>query len=437
MWKADRWEPRVRRMLDPIYFYLMANNQTILYKKLPDAPGVYLMRGAKKKLLYVGKAINLRRRVSSYFLRPHDSRIEKLVSEIKRIDHEKTESALEALLLEAKLIKELQPPYNILQKDDKSFLCIEITKEKFPRVILVRAKNVDLKKKNIYGPFLSGRAVKEALKIIRRIFPFSIHPPEEVGKLTRPCFDYQLGLCPGTCVGAISEAEYKKNIDNIKLIFNGKKRRIISNLKKEMKQASNALNFEKADRIKRQIFGLEHIRDISLISSDFINESLAEPSQTSKIHRIEGYDISNISGTSAVGGMVVFTDGEPNKKEYRRFKIKTIIGANDVGMLEEVLRRRFARHGLNIPPEERWPDPDLILIDGGLAQVNVAEAVLHELGIHIPVIGIAKGPERKRNDIIGHIPEGVEIKTLVRVRDEAHRYSIGYHKKVREGQFFN
>lgn len=407
------------------------------------------MKGIKNKLLYVGKAINLRRRVSSYFLRPHDSRIQQLVREIKKIDHRETESALEALLLEAKLIKELQPPYNILQKDDKSFLCVEITREKFPRVILVRAKNVDLKKKNIYGPFLSGRAVKEALKIIRRIFPFSIHPSKELSRGEalgiykglasgkRGCFDYQLGLCPGTCVGAIEAKEYKKNISNIKLIFNGKKRRIISNLKKEMKQASKALNFEKADRIKRQIFGLEHIRDISLISSDFINDSLASPIENSKLKienfRIEGYDISNISGTSAVGGMVVFVNGEPDRGQYRRFKIKTIIGANDVGMLEEVLRRRFARG----PEVEGWKHPNLVLIDGGLAQVNVAESVLHELDIKIPVIGIAKGPERKRNDIIGHIPEGVDIKTLIRVRDEAHRYSIGYHKKVRSGQFFN
>ncbi len=412
----------------------MAKN---LYEKLPDSPGVYLMRGAKNKLLYVGKAINLKRRVSSYFLRPHDSRIEKLVSEIRKIDHKKTESALEALLLEAKLIKELQPPYNIREKDDKSFLCVEITKEKFPRVILVRAKNVDLKKMNIYGPFLSGGAIREALKIIRRIFPFSIHSSEELGKFKRPCFDYQLGLCPGTCVGVVTEEEYKRNIENIKLIFKGGKKRIISNLKRDMKSASKSLGFEKAERIKRQIFGLEHIRDVSLISHDFIQDSLVSPIENSKLKienfgRIEGYDISNISGTSSVGGMVVFTNGEPDKKEYRKFKIKTVIGANDVGMLEEVLRRRFARG----PEVKGWQYPTLVLIDGGIAQVNVAEAVLNELNINIPVVGIAKGPERKRNDLIGRLPEGYDLNTLIKVRDEAHRYSIGYHRNLRGGNMF-
>ncbi len=418
----------------------MAKN---LYEKLPDTPGVYIMKDVSGRVLYVGKAINLKRRVSSYFLRPHDNRIEQLVREIRKIDHKPTESALEALILEAKLIKEIQPPYNIREKDDTSFLCVEITAEKFPRVVLVRAKNTDLKKKNVFGPFLSSKAIKEALKIIRRIFPYSTHTPEEIEKYARlsrtfsekqvrGCFDYQIGLCPGTCVGLISEADYKKNIKNIRLIFEGKKKRIISSLEKEMKAASRMLNFEKAERIKRQIFGLQHIRDVSLISNDFIEHSIAEPAIELKNQRIEGYDISNISGTSAVGSMVVFTNGQPDKKEYRKFKIKTIIGANDVGMLEEVLRRRFARG----PEVEDWAYPDLILIDGGLAQVNTAEAVLNELNINIPIVGVAKGPERKRNDLIGHLPAGYDLKTLVKVRDEAHRFAIGYHRKLRGGNMF-
>lgn len=415
----------------------MKNQIGKLYEKLPDTPGVYIMKDVRGKVLYVGKAINLKRRVSSYFLRPHDNRIQKLVSEITAISHEKTESALEALILEAKLIKEIQPPYNIREKDDKSFLCVEVTKEEFPRVILVRAKNTDLKKKNVFGPFLAGKAIREALKIIRKIFPFSIHPPEEIGKFKRPCFDYQLGLCPGTCVSLISPADYKKNIENIKLIFNGKKKRIISALQKEMKAESKKLNFEKAERIRRQIFGLQHIRDITLISNDFLEDKIAESATTAKEKRIEGFDISNISGSSAVGSMVVFTNGEPNKQEYRKFRIKTVIGANDVGMLEEVMRRRFARSAKSgdVPPAERWPDPDLVLIDGGQAQVNVAEAVLRELNIDVPVVGIAKGIARKRNDLIGHLPSGYDIKTLIRVRDEAHRFAIGYHKKVRSRTF--
>lgn len=392
------------------------------------------MKGDQNKILYIGKAINLKRRVSSYFLRPHDSRIQKLVSEIRKIDYKKTESALEALILEAKLIKELQPPYNIREKDDKSFSCVEITKEEFPRVILVRAKNVDLRKKNIYGPFLSGGTIREALKIIRRIFPFSTHDlsrksPEPS---RRACFDYELGLCPGTCVGAITREDYAKNIQNIRLIFQGKKKRIISSLKREMKISAKNLDFEKAERIKRQIFSLEHIRDVSLISEDFMQDSIRNsklkislPGQGNS-RRIEGYDVSNISGTSAVGGMVVFTNGKPDKKEYRKFKIRDVIGANDVGMMEEILRRRL---------ENKWPKPNLILVDGGLAQVNVAEAVLKEFKLNIPVVGIAKGPERKRNDLIGKLPEGYDLRTLIKVRDEAHRFAISYHRKVRERIF--
>lgn len=390
---------------------------SVKHGTLPDSPGVYFMKDSRGNLLYIGKAGSLKRRVASYFLRPHDSRIQKMVSEIGRIDYEETDTALEALILESRLIKKFQPPFNVKEKDGKSFLYVEITKDKFPRVILVRGK--DLTQGTYFGPFTSASSIREALRIIRKIFPWSIHPSEKIGTYKRPCFDYEVGLCPGTCIGAVGRTEYLKNIRNIKLFFDGKKRQVVIALKKEMKQASAALEFERAEKLQRRIFALQHIRDVALIGDSQI--SVPDEDGKPKI-RIEGYDISNISGTSAVGSMVVFENGAPNKSEYRKFKIRTFDASNDVGMMREVLRRRF---------QNSWPLPQVILIDGGAPQVSVAHKVLAEFSLNIPIVGIAKGPERKKNEFIGAIPAGVTPITLIRVRDEAHRFAISYHKKLR------
>ena len=258
-----------------------------LYKDLPQTPGVYIMKNAKGEILYIGKAVNLRRRVSSYFLRPHDYRIEKLVSQIKKIKHQKTDTGLEALILESELIKKYQPPYNVLEKDDKSFLYVEITKEKFPRVLLVRGLSreksrgkdnpissvLNSKSSIYYGPFTSAASLREALKIIRRIFPYSTHDSRSTVQVPRfkACFDYQIGLCPGVCANLISAKEYAKTIRNIKLFFSGKKHQILKSLEKEMKQASKQLEFEKAEKIRRQIFALKHIEDPAFISDSSVH----------------------------------------------------------------------------------------------------------------------------------------------------------------------
>lgn len=406
----------------------MQKSVGLKYKTLPEVPGVYLMHDAAGQILYVGKAGNLRRRVSSYFERPHDVRIEMLVKKIARIDYEELDTALEALIREAELIKSLTPPFNVREKDDKSFLYVEITKDKFPRVLLARGADAVRDGKR-FGPFTSASAIREALRILRRIFPWSTHDPETIGKFERPCFDAEIGLCPGTCVGAITREEYIKNIERLTMLFEGKKKRILAAIEKEMKAASKKLDFERAAKLQRQIFALKHIRDTALIS-----DTEAPPAGPRPDYRIEGYDISNISGTSAVGSMVVFENGVPNKSEYRKFRIKSIFKPNDVGMLTEVLSRRFkyylekktAPAGANA-----WRLPDLILIDGGLAQANAAHRVILRAGLRIPIVGIAKGAERKRNDIIGAIPKGVQKSTLVRVRDEAHRFAISYHKALR------
>ncbi len=398
--------------------------QEKVYASTPESPGVYLMKNEAGEILYIGKAANLRRRVSSYFLRPHDRRIESLVSKITRIDYEKTDSALEALMLEAKLIKTHAPPFNIREKDDKSFLYIEITDEAFPRVLLVRGKEKSsLGKVKRFGPFVSGGSVREALRLLRRIFPFSTHPPEKIGKFTKPCFEYELGLCPGTCVGEIKKEEYRASIKNLARFLNGEKKAVVRDLEKKMKMLSKELEFEAASKTRAQIFSLKHIQDIAFIGDD----ELRLPASRNIRHRIEGYDISNISGTFAVGAMVVFSDEESIKSDYRKFKIRTITSANDTGMLREVLLRRF-RRGVQTGG---WPIPDLILIDGGKGQVSVAHEALEESSLDIPIVGIAKGPTRKKNEFFGVIPQWVSENTLIKVRNEAHRFAISYHRKLR------
>ncbi len=401
-------------------------DRSSLYKKLPETPGVYLMKDEKDRLLYVGKAGNLRRRVSSYFTRPHDNRIQKLVEEIDHIEHRTTDTAIEALVLEAELIKKYEPPFNIREKDGKSFLFVGITRETFPRVSLVRGKDLDKKDKKwrkTFGPFTAASSLREALRILRKVFPFNTHDPDK--KYTRPCFDYQLGLCPGLCAHSISRAEYSKTLRNLILFLSGEKKKIITQLQKEMKLASRNLEFEKAQKLQRQLFALEHIQDVALISEGEISGGEFVDRGD---YRIEGYDISNISGMSAVGSMVVAVNGRMAPEEYRKFKIRTVQGANDVGMMAEVLERRFSN---------KWPLPQLLLMDGGAPQVNAARKVLQKLKLSIPVVGLAKGPERKRNDTIGLIPRGVNLETLIKVRDEAHRFAISYHRQIRAREFIN
>ena len=377
------------------------------------------MKNGKGEILYVGKAGSLRRRVSSYFLRPYDYRIARLLSEVKRIDTEKTDTAIEALIREAQLIKEHKPPFNVREKDDKSFLCLEITREEFPRLILTRAREPVQGKR--FGPFTSAGSIREVLRVLRKIFPWSTHAPEKIRTYNRPCFDYEIGLCPGTCIGAIDKNTYGKIIYQLELYFAAKKKIVVRELENDMEKASAELEFEIAEKLRRRLFALKHIQDVAFLS----DSEIVLRNEPRKL-RIEGYDISNISGTSAVGSMVVFSGEKPNKNEYRKFKIRMVLGANDTGMLGEVITRRFRNN---------WPIPDVMIVDGGKGQVRAAKAVLRETNHRIPVVGIAKGPERKRNDVIGTLPQGVSFKTAIRVRDEAHRFAIAYHKKLRRRTF--
>ncbi len=406
-------------------------------KELPDVPGVYLMKDKKGSVIYVGKAVSLKRRVRQHFERPHGPHIPEMTRQVVEIDYVEKPTALEALILEANLIKHYWPKYNVLQKDNKSFMYLAITDEEYPRPLLVRGTDLDddaaKKYKVVFGPYTSSRSLKAALDLVRKAFPWSNCIPGQ----KRACFNHHLKLCPGVCIGVADKKVYQKTIRDLIKFFEGKKEDILKAYQKGMKKASKEKRYEEAASLRNKIFFLEHIQDVAVLKRDDEQVDRIKPGEGMAVNlfgRIEGYDISNISGTSQVASMVVFENGAPAKAEYRKFKIKTVEGSNDVASMRETLMRRLKHR--------EWRKPDLILIDGGLPQVHAAEEVLHHLNIQIPVVGIAKGRERKRNDIICS-RVSVElcdlcnkyVDLLASVRDEAHRFAIAYHRKVRSKRF--
>ena len=327
--------------------------------RLPEAPGVYFYFDRKGQLLYVGKATSLKHRVGSYFTKAHDRRIAQMVGMIARIDYVQTSTVIEALVLEANQIKAHKPRYNIIQRDDKSFLYLVVTNEAYPKPQLLRGHELErfgidpfrakltvtTRKKYIavFGPYTSGSSLRKALDLIRRVIPWSDCDPPEVTGRRRQCFNAHLGRCPGVCTGAISRSDYRKIIRHFILFFHGKKLQIVREIKRAMIDAAKRHAFEEAAVLRNRLFALEHIKDVALISREDVELPFTSSVPSGSIDlrgRIEAYDISNISGTSATGSMVVFEDGRPSKSLYRKFKIKTVHGANDVAMLEEVMRRR-------------------------------------------------------------------------------------------------
>lgn len=396
-----------------------------LTTKLPDRPGVYIFRGPSRAVLYIGKATSLRSRVASYFRRDliatRGPILVGMVETAKSVDFIETDSVLEALILEAALIKKHQPVYNTKEKDNKSFNYVVITKEDFPCVITMRGRELDTKSNEIkysFGPFPQGSVLREALAIVRKIFPFRDKCKPNSGK---PCFNAQIGLCPGVCSGAISKAEYAKTIRRIKLFFEGKKKTLVSGLERDMKTAAKNLKFEEAGRTKRMIFALKHIQDVSLIKADFGKRSDLFQKATFKI---EAYDVAHISGTNVVGVMVVVEDNEPKKSDYRKFKIKTSTN-DDNASLREMLERRFNH------PE--WPMPKLIVVDGGKAQVNTAEKALKEWGISIPVVGVVKDEHHRPREILygKKVRPFFDERLVLLANSEAHRFAVGFHRQIR------
>lgn len=395
-------------------------------KKLPQCPGVYFFLDKDGNPLYIGKATSLRSRALSYFRDSQsrmDLRIREMVNMSYRIKFQKTDSVLEALILEAKLIKKYQPKYNIKEKDDKSFNYIVITKEEFPRVLTLRRRDIEkderkaknIKVKYLFGPFPQGGSLKDALKIIRKIFPFRDKCLPLSGK---PCFNRQIGLCPGVCSGEISREDYAKIIRNIKLFFEGKKKNILKNLKTEMALFAENREFEKANLVKNQIFSLNHIQDVALIKND---SHAYEPFRRI---RIEAYDVAHISGKFTVGVFVVLEDGRLKKSDYRLFKIRGVKKPDDIASLKEILSRRLSH--------KEWPLPNLIVIDGGKAQKNMAERILRENGLKISVVSVVKDDRHRPSGFLGLKKQIDNFKKEILLSNyEAHRFATGYHKKLR------
>ena len=406
---------------------------------LPDAPGVYLFFNSTGALMYVGRATSLKSRVASYFRAQKNGpmrAIEEVVADVVTIGYVETPTVLEAILKEADLIRHEKPPYNVLLKDDKSFLWICFSADEYPRVVLVRGKDLEgagaaAKYPERWGPFIGASLTRRALEILRRIFPWSDCVPGH----SRPCFNAQIGRCPGVCTRAITPREYKKNLRRMALFLDGKRSTLEAQLLREMNVAARAKNFEDAAAARNQLFSLQHIQDIALIGRE-VDEPSPSNLAVNPFKRIEGYDISHLSGTGMVASMVVFDGGEPKKSDYRKFEIRGFTKSNDTGALRETLTRRLAH------PE--WPLPEIFFIDGGEGQVNAVMKVLRELKIARPVVGIAKGAARKnvryvfdrRNvaldravRLYGHI--------FVKVRNEAHRFAITYQRKKRQMRDFS
>lgn len=404
------------------------NKEALVKKKLPDAPGVYFFLGTKKQILYIGKATSLRSRVRSYFTNDIKEKrseiIGKMVLEAKTIEYTETDSVLEALILETNLIRTHKPVYNTRSKDDKSYNHLIITNEEFPRVLVVRAKDLtekfsDNEIKYHFGPFTSGGLFREALKIVRKLFRFydTKNPVgEEKTRMAKGKIDFnrQIGLYPEST----SPEEYKKTIRHIRLFFEGKKQEVIQELEKEMMAEAKVEHFEAAHVLKKRIFALNHIQDIALIKDD------SRLYRDEKRVRIEAYDIAHLQGSDMVGVMTVIESGEPAKNEYRKFKINDIHSSNDTGALKQVLTRRLAH------PE--WPFPQLIVVDGSTAQKNAAELILRQHAMLIPVVGVVKDERHKPIRIIGQKKLlDVHKHSILLANAESHRFAIAYHRDKR------
>jgi excinuclease ABC subunit C len=399
-------------------------------KKLPNNPGVYFFMDGKK-ILYIGKATNLKDRVKSYFandlFKTRGPKIVKMLELSTRISFQKTDSVLEALILESHLIKKQQPQYNTKEKDDKSFSYVVITDEEFPRILILRGRDIlvsnlreeklDFSIKESFGPFTSGTSLKEALKIIRKIFPFRDKCLPSINSLKKPkaCFNRQIGLCPGVCSGEISKGDYGKIVKNISRFFKGEKKIILKDFQKEMKSFSKNREFEKAGEIKKKIFALNHIQDIALIKN--------ERDIGGDDFKIESYDIAHISGSSVTGGLVVSSQGEFDKSQYRKFKIKNNPNNDDLKSLTEILERRL-RH-------LDWPLPNLFVVDGGENQLKTFKTILNKHNIEIPVVSVVKNEKHKAREILGDKEFVKNENDIYKINEETHRFTLNYHRKLR------
>jgi excinuclease ABC subunit C len=528
---------------------------------LPDRPGVYLYRDAKGQALYVGKAASLRGRVRSYFQesRPRDAKTDALVRQIGDLEYIVTDNELEALMLEANLVRKHRPRYNIILRDDKHYPFLKLTtNEDFPRLLVARRVQDD--GAVYYGPFYPATAMRETLRLARQLFPLRTCSIKIDGRLERPCIQYYIHRCNAPCTGWETREGYARTVRDAQAFLEGKDEDLVAKLTREMETAAAEEKFERAAALRDQIQSLNKVRERQkIISTDLVDQdvigvvrqggdacvelffvrqgrlmgqeafffdrvagwkdgeilsaflrqfygkhvtpaseiliseevpeaelvaewlsglrkrrvqllvpqrgakrefvAMAEANAAIALqnhllsrenrqqliveelqraltlpglpNRIEGYDVSSIQGSEQVGAMVVWENGALKKDDYKRFRIKTVAGADDFASLEEMLRRRFSKS-----LEQGTPLPDLVLIDGGRGQLNIGLNVLQELGLdYIPVVALAKQREEVyRGDSLEPLvldPTSPALHTLQKIRDEAHRFAISYHKKLR------
>ncbi len=437
--------------------------------KSPDTPGIYRFQNLLRQDIYIGKAASLKKRLNSY-CKATDPRIRNMIAVAHRIAHIETESDIEALILESQLIKQKRPQFNIVLRDDKQYFYVAFTQDQFPRIFLThqpksagtwnfshssgrdqgnrrdwfpKSGRKNQVPADYIGPFTDGAALKATLKFLRNIFPYCTCTQ----KHHNFCLNYHIGKCIGYCclVGEQlpeQHTRYRANIQAIRDILSGRKSSLVKDLRKEMERAGKKHNFDEAIELRNKLERLERVfYNAQVIKySEILKEhesGLQKLLKTKKsIIRIEGYDISNIQGTHATGSMVTFVHGIPDKNYYRKFNIKTVQGANDTAMLQEIIERRFNH------PE--WPFPDLVIIDGGKGQVNSAMIVLKEMNISIPLIGLSKDnrhagkqiiiPKRKTPIALSKLSEA-DRNLILAVDSEAHRFAISHYRHLHRKLF--
>jgi excinuclease ABC subunit C len=420
-----------------------------MVKQIPNQPGCYRYFDSNSRLIYIGKAKDLKKRVSSYFTGENDPKTTVLVRNIADIKWEVTESEIEALVLESLLIKKYKPKFNIKIKDDKDFLWVRIDMgQEFPQPELVRKTDLANKKRSekIFGPFTESRLLKEGLTILRKIFLWrdcSETKFKYYKKRGKPCLEYYIKNCEAPCANIVNANDYQLGIKQLITFLSGGKKKLIKVFERKMKTYSKNKEFEKAAIYRDKLRSLQHIdanlkmrkieedqksKDLERFI-DRLNLDLGYELEQKKDFRIEFYDISNISGSESVGSMIVWKGRGFYKNEYRKFKIKTVSGINDYKMMEEVLYRRIKRVD--------WELPDLIVLDGGKGQLGIIQRLFWENHVETPIVSLAKREEEvfgvkdghfKKTNIRRSSPEGFFIQ---RIRDEAHRFAIGYHKSLR------
>lgn len=404
------------------------------FKKLnlPDNPGVYFWKKGSE-ILYIGKATSLRDRVRSYFasdlIHTRGPGILDMVTIATTVTYQETDTVLEALILEANLIKKHQPKYNVKEKDNKSFTYLVITNDQFPRIGMIRGRTLTVQKqlnalpvniKHTFGPFPSYSLLLDGMRILRKIFPFrdikSINP-------THDRFYQQLQLSPDHTDNKIQK-KYAETIKHIVQFLKGDKKKIIYDLKKNMNEYAKKMQFEEAEVLKKQIWALEHINDISLIKRDFYKD------QSLETYRIESYDIAHISGKDMVGVMTVIQNGIIDKSEYRKFKIQRGMNGDihDIASLQEILTRRLGH--------SEWSLPQLIVVDGGMPHLRAAQRILKMKGFQIDIVAVVKDHRHKPKEIIGKQSIISKWKNeILLTNNESHRFAITYHKKIRSKNF--